>query len=373
VPRRPDSVSAAQDSPAPLSPRLVAPRPHQRAAEARRQGQARRAMRAARKEPPPPRKGCLCANHWPRPPRPPGLPRPRAPAQTAPWSRTTGHRARRPRAHDGTRRSPGLRPDLGSRPAAPLRTRCRTGPAASSDRRWDTARRHVCQASARIVPSGSRQRQPQIGILNRHAARERGGNQRLGQDHLRRRACSAAWVPHVELDALSWEANWVSVAPAVLRERVARAVAADEWVVDGNYSATRDLVWGRADTVVWLDFPFALVMWRVIVRTLRRSLRGDVLWSGNRESLLLALSRDSIILWSLTTYRRRRRDYPRLFHQYPGVRFVRLRSPTQARSFLEAIASPAPDPVSGPRSRPGRPPGDSPAGGATTSGARGRQ
>jgi adenylate kinase family enzyme len=180
-------------------------------------------------------------------------------------------------------------------------------------------------------------------------------------------------VPHVELDALSWEANWVSVAPAVLRERVVRAVAADEWVVDGNYSATRDLVWGRADTVVWLDFPFALVMWRVIARTLRRSLRGDVLWSGNRESVRLALSRDSIILWARTTFHRRRRDYPRLFREHPGVRFVRLRSPTQARRFLEAIASPVPAPVSGPRSRPGPRSANSPAGGATMSGAPGRQ
>lgn len=193
-----------------------------------------------------------------------------------------------------------------------------------------------------------------------------------------RRPTAPSWlgglgVLHVELDALSWEANWVSVAPAVLRERVARAVTADEWVVDGNYSATRDLVWGRADTVVWLDFPFALVMWRVIVRTLRRSLRGDVLWSGNRESLRLSLSRDSIILWALTTYRRRRRDYPRLFHQYPGVRFVRLQSPAQARRFLNAIGPPALAVESPERSRPGPRSANSPAGGATTSGAPGRQ
>lgn len=157
-------------------------------------------------------------------------------------------------------------------------------------------------------------------------------------------------VPHVELDALSWEANWVSAPPDVLRERVARAVADDGWVVDGNYSATRDLVWARADTVVWLDLSLSVVMWRVIARTMRRSLRGDELWSGNRESLRLALSRDSIILWALTTYRRRRRDYPQLFAQYPDVRFVRVRSPAQARAFLEAIPSPAPAAASPPRS-----------------------
>jgi adenylate kinase family enzyme len=180
-------------------------------------------------------------------------------------------------------------------------------------------------------------------------------------------------VPHVELDALSWEANWVSAPPDVLRERVRVAVAAHEWVVDGNYSATRDLVWARADTVVWLDLSFPLVMWRVIVRTLRRGLRGEVLWSGNRENLRMALSRESIILWALTTYWRRRRDYPRLFQAYPDVRFVRLRSPAQARRFLEAIPSPAPVPASHPRRRPGRRRGRSSAGAATTSGTPGRR
>jgi len=176
------------------SSRSHRPQVRQRVATARRQGQVPWAMRAARKQPPPPRKGCLPANHRPpRPPRPPpGLPGPRAPARNAPPGRTTGHRDRRPRAHDGTRPSPGPRPDLGSRPAAPLRTRCRMGPAASSDRRSGRAHRHARQASARIVPSGPPQRQPEVGILSRRATRERGGNQRLGQNDLRRRACSPA-------------------------------------------------------------------------------------------------------------------------------------------------------------------------------------
>jgi adenylate kinase family enzyme len=144
-------------------------------------------------------------------------------------------------------------------------------------------------------------------------------------------------VPHVELDALSWEPNWTVAPTSVLRERVAAAVEAPRWVVDGNYSAVRDLVWARADTVIWLDLPFGVVMWRVIRRTLRRGLRGEVLWNGNRESLRMAVGRDSIILWALTTYHRRRRDYPRLFAQHPELRVVRLRSGADARRFLDEI------------------------------------
>ncbi|MEO0407169.1 MAG: hypothetical protein AAF289_07460 [Cyanobacteria bacterium P01_A01_bin.135] len=66
-------------------------------------------------------------------------------------------------------------------------------------------------------------------------------------------------------------------------------------------------------------------------RTLERSLTGEELWNGNRESLRLAVSRDSILLWMLRTYWRRRREYPLLFErpEYGHLQVVRLRWPPQ--------------------------------------------
>ena len=144
-------------------------------------------------------------------------------------------------------------------------------------------------------------------------------------------------VPHVELDALAWLPGWVMVEPDELRARVIDAVAEDAWVVDGNYSALRDLVWARADTVVWLDLPLRLVMWRIVRRTIGRAGRREVLWGTNRESLRMAISRDSVIWWALTTYRRRRREYPPLFAQHPELRVVRLRSDAETRRFLAGV------------------------------------
>ena len=60
-------------------------------------------------------------------------------------------------------------------------------------------------------------------------------------------------------------------------------VAGDGWVVDGNYSAVRDLVWDRADTVVWLDLPRLVVVRRITTRSIRRVVRREELWNGNRE------------------------------------------------------------------------------------------
>ena len=150
-------------------------------------------------------------------------------------------------------------------------------------------------------------------------------------------------IPHVELDALHWEPDWTPAPLDVFRERVARALSGDAWVVDGNYGKVRDVVWGRADTVVWLDYRLTVIMGQLVRRTWRRAVTREALWSGNRESLRQTLfSRESILLWALQTYRRRRREYPVLFDrpEYAHLMVVRLRSPRETRAWLSGLTMP---------------------------------
>jgi adenylate kinase family enzyme len=147
-------------------------------------------------------------------------------------------------------------------------------------------------------------------------------------------------IPHVELDALHWGQNWTEPAVNEFREKVAAALEGDAWAVDGNYSKVRDIIWERADTVVWLDYPLPVVMARVIWRTFRRGLTREELWNENRERLIGNLfSKDSIILWSFTTYHRRKREYPELFKQpeYRHINFVRLRLSGEGREWVGSL------------------------------------
>ena len=145
-------------------------------------------------------------------------------------------------------------------------------------------------------------------------------------------------VPCIELDALHWGPNWTEAPVEVFRERVEAAIAGDDWVVDGNYARARDLVWAKADTVVWLDFPLRTVLARFVRRTARRIGHRQELWAGNRERLRTQLfSRDSLLLWILTTYRARRREYPSLLAEHPQITAVRLRSPGEARRWLAGV------------------------------------
>ncbi len=149
-------------------------------------------------------------------------------------------------------------------------------------------------------------------------------------------------IQHVELDALHWEADWKEAPTVVFRSRVREAVGADRWVVDGNYSkSARDLVWERADTVIWLDFSFILTLVRVLRRTVYRLVTREQCCNGNREKLSQALSRDSVILWVLQTYKRHRAEFPAMLEalEQRGKRTVRLHSPKEAARWLAELAS----------------------------------
>lgn len=165
------------------------------------------------------------------------------------------------------------------------------------------------------------------------------GSSSVGKTTLAAALASVLRVPHVELDALHWEPNWTEAPDQIFRERVISAIAGDEWVVDGNYSKARDLVWDRVEAVVWLDLPLRTVLWRWLRRTSRRVARREELWSGNRESLSTQVfSRDSLLWWILSTYRRRRREYPALLAARPELVAVRLRSAREAERWLASIA-----------------------------------
>jgi adenylate kinase family enzyme len=81
------------------------------------------------------------------------------------------------------------------------------------------------------------------------------GNSGSGKTRLGRMLAERLGVPFVELDAIFHQAGWQPLPPEEFRARVEAAAAGDGWVIDGNYSTVRDLVWARADTVVWFDLP----------------------------------------------------------------------------------------------------------------------
>ncbi len=117
-----------------------------------------------------------------------------------------------------------------------------------------------------------------------------------------RRLAAAMNAPVVELDALNWLPDWVSLAetdPQAFEARVVEATAGEAWVLAGSYmNFTRRLCWGRLQSVVWLDLSLSLILRRVVSRSWRRWRSRELLWGTNRESFLTHLkvwSKDSLL------------------------------------------------------------------------------
>ena len=164
-----------------------------------------------------------------------------------------------------------------------------------------------------------------------------------GKTTLARELAGSIGVPHVELDGLYFGPNFETVPLSVLRERTSAAIVGDRWVTDGNKSAVRDLVWPRADTVIWLDYPFVVSLWRLGKRALRRTsvLKAQVAESDDGErrlfgQLLLAAKG---VLTALRSHRGQRRRYPKMFAEAQNrhLAVVRLRSPRATRQWLARV------------------------------------
>lgn len=162
-----------------------------------------------------------------------------------------------------------------------------------------------------------------------------------GKTTLARQLSELLDLPHIELDAIHWGADWALPTVREFRRRVADVAAGDEWVMDGNYSKVRDITWGRAEVVVWLDYGLLLTLWRLLLRTTGRLVRRELLWHGNRESVRgQFFSRESLFVWAVKSHGRRRREYHDAFgaaehNQLERIRFV---TPGESETWLRRLA-----------------------------------
>ncbi len=162
-----------------------------------------------------------------------------------------------------------------------------------------------------------------------------------GKTRLSARLAELLHARHVEIDALWHGPNWESCGPEELHRRVAVATDGDDWVCDGTYhTSIGDLVLERAETVVWLDLPVALVLWRLVRRSWVRKRDRVVLWHGNVEDRWLNQIR--WLFWpALKRAFENRRHLPKRFARHPQLRVHRLRSDAEVEAFVQSIQATA--------------------------------
>jgi len=153
---------------------------------------------------------------------------------------------------------------------------------------------------------------------------------------------SALNLPCIELDRLHWGPNWNALSqtnPDEFVRRVRSAISADAWVSDGNYAVVRDLIWRRATHLIWLDYSRAIIMYRVIKRSIARAFDQTELWAGNREDWRNWLQPSHPIRWAWSTWKERRSRFERLLDgtQYGHLTVIRLRRPSDQATVLNQL------------------------------------
>ncbi|MFC5070167.1 adenylate kinase [Kitasatospora cinereorecta] len=125
------------------------------------------------------------------------------------------------------------------------------------------------------------------------------------------------------------------------RRRAGEITRRDRWIVEGNFSKLADVVWHRADVLVWLDFPLALIVYRVVRRSLRQLAGREDSAQARRLTWSTAfLGRRSLLRTAIRKYRTNRPRYARQVSEAAdlGVEIVRLRGPRDVRRWKRETA-----------------------------------
>lgn len=146
--------------------------------------------------------------------------------------------------------------------------------------------------------------------------------------------------PYIEMDSIFWQDNWQNLTDDIFFNTLDEKLSRPTWVLDGNYTRTIPVKWQDVDTVIWLDFPFYLVLGRALKRATTRIITGEKLWdTNNTESLERFLSKDSIIWWTVTTYHKNKVKNAQYQYnpEFSHIRFIRITSPKEAQDFLDNL------------------------------------
>jgi adenylate kinase family enzyme len=162
------------------------------------------------------------------------------------------------------------------------------------------------------------------------------GSGGAGKSTLARRLGAVTGLPVIHLDREFWRPGWVRPSDAEWDARLAELLAGEAWILDGNFSRTMERRFAEADTIVLLDPPTIVCMWRALRRaTLGRSRRRADLAEGCSERIDLEFLR-----W---VWRFRRKQIPKIERHLAalvgGQRIEILRSDADVEAFLERARS----------------------------------
>jgi adenylate kinase family enzyme len=139
----------------------------------------------------------------------------------------------------------------------------------------------------------------------------------------------------IHLDKFYWKPGWIEAPKEEWDVPIERLLAGESWIMDGNYSRTLERRLKSADTVVFLDFPRMICIWRVIKRVAAhfRMTRPDMAPDCPERFT------PQFLLWIWNYQRRARPRVMKLLRENASTKVViALRSQKEVERFLERLS-----------------------------------
>ena len=90
-----------------------------------------------------------------------------------------------------------------------------------------------------------------------------------GKSTLARALGERIYLPVHHMDHIHWKSGWQARTQEEKARLVDQIIARDAWIFEGNNTATSARRLSRSDTLIWLDLPILLRLFRVTQRSLR--------------------------------------------------------------------------------------------------------
>lgn len=160
------------------------------------------------------------------------------------------------------------------------------------------------------------------------------GSGGAGKSTFSRQLGERTGLPVHHLDALNWRPGWEPTPKDEWDALMRQLVGKETWIIDGNYGRTMDIRLAAADTIIFLDMPRHLCVYRIIKRRImfHNKTRPD-LTPGCPEHLDLKFVK---WVWSYRSVSR-----PALLQKLSELNSQKtiyiLRSPREVQQFLDQL------------------------------------
>jgi adenylate kinase family enzyme len=159
------------------------------------------------------------------------------------------------------------------------------------------------------------------------------GSGGAGKTTVARTLADRLQLPLIHLDAHYWKAGWVETPADQWEQHVQSMASQPQWVMDGNYGGTLDLRLAACDSVVFLDMPRRVSLWRAIKRWVKY-------WGRTRPDVAPGCPERftwSFLVWIWTYRTSRREKILRKLGALQHARIFVLSSQRQVDEFLKSI------------------------------------